>query len=168
MKRYILILVCCFLILTLAGCTQTETEDHGNVIFYYRSATDSYQPDSSIITPDRRTVENTTQIQSVLELYFDGPEDSGLISPFPKQTTLLDIVIQDNSVTLTLSNSFTGITGFDRTVACVCIAKTVFSLTGCDQVTIISGDITDPGCVNITLRADDILLTDIQTIRSVN
>ena len=161
MKRIVLILICLILMATMASCTQTQQDEEGNVTFYYRTDPDSYQPDASIISPDHRTVEDTTRIHNILNLYLAGPETTTLFSPFPKRTTLLDVAQQEGSVTITLSEAFTSVAGFDRTVACVCLAKTVIDLTGCEQVVILSGDSTDPSSINITLTADDILLTDM-------
>ena len=64
---------------------------------------------------------------------------------------------QGNTVHVALSASLTMLTGTDLTLACACLARTCFSLTDAQSVTISSDGL---GFVSMTLTRDSLLLVD--------
>ena len=158
MKRILIGLLCALL---LCGCAQSTTSDAQTVTFYYRSIPGQYASEAGVVCGEnyKKTPEST--LQSILQAYFSGPTQENLRAPFSSQTRLLDLSVQEDSATITLSSHFTYTAGIDRSIACACIAKTVMDITGCKSVTILAGTADNANRVQITLKAEDILLSDI-------
>lgn len=134
MKRYItfiLAVLLCF----LSGCTATEKEN-GAVRFYYRQADLSYNTDGAgVIGSESRDLSmDREDLGQLLALYFRGPLDQTLRSPFLSGTKVIEFVTVGDTLVLTLDTVPSQ--GIDWTVACTCLAMTCLELTDAEQVQI--------------------------------
>ena len=128
MKRLLCLLLCIFLLIPFAGCSQEEK----TVMFYYLRQRDDYVYGTfdGVVTGEHRDSSgHTSNTRYLLTLYLQGPVTEGLVTPFPQNCTLEEVHREGSEISVTLSNSILSLEGMDRTLACVCLAKTCFSLT---------------------------------------
>ena len=64
------------------------------------------------------------------------------------------------TMTVTLNAVFAQLENLDLTIACVCLSKTCLSLADVEEVHIKAVGPDDASTVNVTLRAEDLLLED--------
>ena len=153
MKRFAVIFLCISLLFSLCACGKPE-----EIRFYYARKEVLYGVDDGVIAPEIRDATGyENDLAYLLMLYLEGPHSQELASPFPRGTTLSQLEIQDQQITLVLSEAFSQLQGLDYTIACTCIAYTCFSIYACESVTIRS---TPAGSPSITLTANSIALVD--------
>lgn len=160
MKRILCIVLTVCILLSAASCKLTKAEIKDPVSFYYRRTDMQYHSSENVIVAEEREIAgHTGDIHYVLSLYLLGPLDEKLSSPFPKGTRLFGMTNRDNHLELILSDMDETLDEIQFTLASACLALTCLEFTGCDQVTIKSGQ------RNITLNSDSLLLYDtvIQT-----
>lgn len=157
MKRIVTLVL---LVLLLCGCAQSQTSNINTASFYYRSASEWYAQDTGILAVEVVTISGTESLESLLAQYLNGPLSENLISPFPADTKLLTFSLENSTATITLDDSFLSLIGIERTLACACLAKTIFSISGCQAVTILSGESTNTDKLHMNIRTDDIMLID--------
>lgn len=134
MKRQCLWGLLLLLLAVLAGCA---FRDQDSVRFYYPRAEIAYTDDTGVIAGEARTAGgHTGDLQYLLSLYLSGPADSGLRSPFPPGVRLEECHVTDGQAEVLLSPGLDGLTPLERTIACVCLARTVLELTQADSVRI--------------------------------
>lgn len=161
MKQKLLILLCISLLLCSCGCTSTNRNYEKPVTFYYPYSTLSYDSSDSIIGSEtRETVHLAEQLQAILEYYLQGPEDSQLQSPFPKNCTIMEISEKDNMLVVMLSPAFGELNGLSLTVACSCLAMTAMEISSCEAVQISAQDTLLNNLPSITLTRSELALTD--------
>ena len=164
MKKSTILLIL-VLIMILSGCKFGNSVPDEPVNFYYPWAdlesTMKQNPQCTAIGSEEHDISgNRNSLSYVLSLYFLGPQDSTLVSPFPQNTSVLSIQNEEGLLTLELSTNFAQLKGIDLTVACTCLAKTCFDLTGAESV-LIQSAIDDPEiAVNFTLNRGNLLLSD--------
>ena len=154
MKRFLWLLGCLALVLTLAGCHSPES---GQIRFYYCRDPEQYQyfeEDGVIRAEDRELLSHRGDLQYLMGLYLAGPLEEGLRSPFPQNTSLLSIRKQKDAVFVELSDLGGMLTDAEFTLACCCLTLTCLDAAQCDTVTITSGS------RSVTMNADSILLFD--------
>lgn len=133
MKKWISMLLLLSVLLLMSACGSPSLKDPGN--FYYKRYEQSYGAADSVIRAEQRELKDIRHdIGAVLELYFQGPLDRDLASPFPQNTTVVKWTFVDNTLLLTLSGEFAELSGIDLTIACSCIAKTVMELTPVQRI----------------------------------
>ena len=66
----------------------------------------------------------------------DGPTQEGLKSPFPRGLTLQSLEVEGNTICITLSEHYSGLTDMSQTLADACIVMTLCQLTGVEAVEI--------------------------------
>lgn len=134
MKRIIsLILIVCLLI-PLTGCGWNASQFP--VTFYYRRTETAYGTDSGIIAPELRDIRSEGHLGSVLSVYLKGPISKDLESPFPRDTEILFWSLQHNTLRITMNETFGDMSGVELTIACACLAKTIFGMSEVDQIQI--------------------------------
>lgn len=159
MKKLISLLLCSAMILTLCACGQNFPEESGQ--FYYRRIQPAYGADDGIIAPEiRKFPANQSDLSEMLECYFSGPESRGLESPFPRNTHVISWGIQDETLSLNLSEPFAALSGVDLTVACSCIARTFLEILPIETVTIQVMRKTLNGQKSISLGINDMSFLD--------
>lgn len=157
-------LTVCFLILilslSLAGC-ESDLNEPANFYYPRKSDTIHFGTSDGLITMEPREVAgHSGDLRYILSLYLLGPLDSDLDSPFPDGTTLEDIDVAAGILTITLSDSFSQLSGMDLTIACACLSSTCFELIDVAQVTILSPKTELHSQVEITLDRNSLTLLD--------
>ncbi len=153
MKRLLsFMLIGCLL---LSGCDATASPSDGNqVLFYYEQrGASELTADAMIASESRATYAGA--LGPLLELYFRGPTQDDLISPFPDGTEVIS-VSQENGTELSLSSAFFSLQGVDLAVACACLARTVCAYTG--ETTMTLSD--ELGRIHMELTPDSFLVQD--------
>ena len=154
MKYTLRILMAAALLLMLAGC---QTTDNNSVPFYYcRSPeTKAYFEDEGIIHSEfRELTGHRSDLHYMVGLYLAGPMDEDLLDPFTRQTRLLDLQQKDSRILIELSDHTKSMSDSDFSLSCACLTLTCLEFTGCQSVTIASGDCT------VTMDRDHIILQD--------
>lgn len=153
MKRLLaFVLIGCLL---LSGCGVTSSPSDGNhVLFYYEQrGASELSADAMIASESRSTYAGA--LGPLLELYFRGPTQDNLISPFPDGTEVIS-VSQEDGTELTLSSTFFSLQGVDLAVACACLARTVCAYTGETSMTLSD----ELGRIHMELTPDSFLIQD--------
>ena len=165
MKKLITMLLVLLLITGLCGCRFGSSLAENPVNFYYPwadlEAVMKQNPHCTVTGSEEHDISgNRDSLSYVLSLYFLGPQDPGLISPFPHGTAVQSIEQGDTQLILTLSPAFAQLNGIDLTIACTCLAQTCFDLTDAESVRIESA-MEDPlTAVNFTITRENLLLSD--------
>ena len=155
MKRVLMLILTAALVLS-AGCSGQKSTGTGNQLdFYYvvREA-ENLTEDDTIGIEQRNSYAGA--LAPMLELYFRGPQDEKLISPFPSGTELIKAEDTDGVLELTMSSEFFSLQGVDLTLACGCLAKTVCAYTGRSAL-IVSDEL---GKIRMELNPDSYLSVD--------
>lgn len=138
MKKWIPLLLA---VLLLAGCALSQEEKPAETVnFYYPASAIAYGSEGSVIGVEARDAEALEgNLDQILELYFQGPADESLTSPFPKGTALRQWSIQWDTMVLTVSPELAELTGLKLSLACSCLTKTCLELAEVTSVRIFSG-----------------------------
>ena len=156
MRKIIALALAILLMVSLTGCIDTGD----TATFYYTRFEDSYLygMDNAVIAGEYRDIAgHSGDLKYLLTLYFHGPTTEYLRSPFPSGMVLRSVEQVGSAIHVELSASLTMLTGTDLTLACACLARTCFSLTDAQSVTITSEGL---GFVSMTLTRDSLLLVD--------
>ena len=154
MKRLLCLLL--IILLFFAGCQNNTKKD--TVTFYYKQSVIQYGTPDGVITGEVR--EEAGDLKDLFFLYFMGPEDETLVLPCPSGTRLLDYSWNGDALSLTISEELARLDGMDLSIACACICKTCFDITGAQTVTITTPDSEVLNPVNFTLTRDNLVLFD--------
>ena len=164
MKKWLLALLTALLLVGCAAQKQEEVSDQ--CTFYYPTAQITYGSEQGVIGFERRKLSGTEDVGQILSLYFEGPTEPSLTSPFPMGTRLESWRLQDGVLTLNVSVELSELSGLKRTIACSCISKTCLQWEQVRSVCIYSDRMNLsvlPEGQNIT--SQDVLLTDDSTQR---
>lgn len=162
MKQRISLLLILVTLLAAVGCARNTPAPTVPVTFYYPAYETVYDGKTSVIHPEIRDGAGyEDDIAGLLNLYLKGPVSESLRSPFPKQVTVIRYGATSNIATLALSEAFAQLGGIDLTIACACIANTVFDLAQVDRVQILVADAQLNGQTSITFDRDDLYFSDI-------
>jgi hypothetical protein len=144
----------------LCGCTQRKPELQKPVSFYYLPAEYTFGVTDCIILPELREGSGIDDLKEMLALYLNGPVDPAFHSPFPVGTKLLELEQTDDTLHLTLSDSFASLQGHRLTLACAAITKTCLELTSCVNIQIRAETAALDGQKFIEMNASSLLLLD--------
>ncbi len=162
MKKYVVIFLVLSLISSLCGCNH-EKEPIDAVQFYYLREEDSYlygSADGVVTFEDRDPSGHQGDFRYLLTLYLQGPLEDGLESPFPAGCAVTELTRTSTEMTVTLNANFLRLKGMDRTLACVCLARTCFSLANVQKVHIQARDADTEEQIYETITIDSLLLED--------
>jgi spore germination protein GerM len=156
--------------LGLIGCSDSSEGYVYPVDFYYlrQDADIQYSKEDGIITFETREGGHGESITHLLNLYFQGPADEMLVSPFPEKLNVISAHFSHNALDLILSDEFSDLTGIDLTVACACIARTCLLWDGVEAINIRVQDSKAEASQTILLTKDSIILHDGTDISSVS
>ena len=149
MKIKILLLFLLCICILLAGCN-AQTASGTN--FYYLTQPDYESPQGNIDCELHKGQPDPLAYKELLNNYLSGPNSKEFINPFPSETYLVSITVEQQTATVILSDHIAQLTGVDLSLACSCLTLTVSDLTG---------------CANIQIRAQNELLDNHQSI-SIN
>ncbi len=168
MKRILCLLIALCIAAELTGCAKQDAAFEKPVSFYYLCVNTDvtaqeipHGSDTSIIAPEAREGAGFEGLEELLALYFRGPQDQALYSPFPRGTAVTQITLDRGTVKLTLTKSFSSLTGIDLTLACACIIRTAAALDeSVTAVEIRAEDAHLDGKEVIVMKSSDYFLTD--------
>lgn len=135
MKKFWMILLAAALLVAMFGCTAPQEKD-GQTAFYYKRAKISYGEENGVITAEYRSPDTTEGVLSVLNVYVDGPKLTELANVFPLGCEVLEFTLNEKVATVHFNKVFGQLQGVARTLACVCMSRTVMELTGAETVRI--------------------------------
>lgn len=168
MKRIICALLLVVSSAALFACSQKETIRQP-VEFYYCAQTISYNSTTGVIAPETRESDGLeNDPEALIDLYLRGPVHEEYYSPFPQNIKVLNINIDTNTATVMLSKDYSKLSGYQLTLACACLAKTVIGITGSETVRIGAQDALLDGNAYIQMSDDTLALMDQYTALSNN
>lgn len=154
MKKCLSLLLILALLTPLVACGSSNEE----IRFYYPQSKIQYGQADGVITSEYREAPGHEEdLTYLLMLYLEGPISQELTSPFPKGTTLQQVDIHENALSIVLSDAFSRLDSIDYTIACTCLAQTCFGLGDFETVTVSS---SLSGSTAITLTRDSVIFTD--------
>ena len=144
MKRYLPLLFA-LLLLLFSACTQTgrsESEQPGTPI-YFLAPTESVKGcdalqcsmESLNLPPDASI---HTQAVAITERLLLGSSDGLLYSPFPEDTKLISVTVQERRIYVDLAGSFSRMDGIALTLADYCLTLSLSGIDGVESVTLTS------------------------------
>ena len=162
MKKIISLLLCLSTGL-LCACGIQKGDDSVQTPFYYLRDPDAYvygSPEGVISFEHRDITGHKDELNYLLMLYLKGPLDEALESPFPEGCSILQTNERNGRLSVMLNSSFTTLKGMELTLACVCMARTCFSLTDAQSIRITAkaADGTIP--IDETITINSLLLEE--------
>ncbi len=164
MKRTLCLILILTILLGLTACNDSKALS--SATFYYLidpSQASTAPAETFYVTEKRQYHDSTRDLPTLLKLYLAGPLEDGMISPFPKNTQLLELEILDGQVNIHLSKEFSELDGIRLSTACACLSLTVFDLTDAEQVTITSPASDNKPAVEVTMSRANLILNDTVT-----
>ncbi|MBQ8800808.1 MAG: GerMN domain-containing protein [Clostridium sp.] len=131
MKK-ILRILCVLGMALLCACAQ-DTEQHAEYYLYFLPSSASY---GSALAVQPWEGSGTPLNEELMQDLLDGPTQEGLKSPFPRGLTLQSLEVEGNTICITLSEHYSGLTDMSQTLADACIVMTLCQLTGVEAVEI--------------------------------
>lgn len=138
MKRWLLPLLAA--ILLFSGCelggNRTNPAATVQYSFYYLAGDEvSYHSATGPLIAESRTlIGEQLQLRNFLELYFDGPVSTGVELPFSSRLQLKDAVLEDGSLSLSLSYEWNSMDPLKKSLAEACLLQTVHQYPGVKQL----------------------------------
>ena len=163
MRRFVALTLLCAVL--LSGCSFLGSDSAQSYHFYYQSVASANNISSSVIQSEVRQIPLSQQssVTDLVEQYLAGPKSDTLLSPFPKDTTVVSCTDQGGALTIVLGGSYRTMDGIGRTIAQACLVKTLLQLDGIQTVTVRN----DGGALaNVDSRAfdsDSFVLSDIES-----
>lgn len=163
MKRMICLLLALVLLLLPLGCGKNKARI--TLHFYYPLQNYGYDIEdgrfySQSAREDIREDVAYYSARQVIGIYLKGPVDSALTNPFPAGTELLDLYYEGNILYLTLSDSFSALSGIPMIMASSCLAKTALTLIKASEVRIRCESELLDGNAEIVIQADSFVFDD--------
>lgn len=139
MKQLISVFLLCSMLLT--GCSLSSERIREPVRFYYQRVQYEYgAPDGMIAWEERESSGHSHDLTYLMALYLMGPVDEDLVSPVPAGTRVYSITVEQDSVTMVLSDTEKTLSESGYSLVCACLALTAMEISGCNCVTIVSGE----------------------------
>ena len=135
--RRIVCLLLAVILLIMPGCSKEDKAQTATVRFYYKTNPIEFNSDSGVISVETRTLrQDQSDYYGILSQYLNGATTRNCISPFPAGTSLEEVSINDNDASVVLSSHLSLLTDYELSIACVCLARTVFDLADVQSVQI--------------------------------
>ena len=162
MKRIIIFLLLSAICVGMVGCSEAADTMKRNVNFYYLSDPVTYEGENGLTAPESREVTGSAgdQLQVWLDIYFEGPKSKGFQSPFPENVKTLKVSQDRRILKVLLSSEFLVLKDLELTIACTCIARTLFELTGYNTVEISAPKPFHDGRTSIIVNKDSFVFMD--------
>lgn len=165
MKRWFCLLIATIISISGFGCTGKNTEIMKPInVFYCRNEV-SYNTEDGVLFPETREFSGFEHnMVGFLNRYLDGPQSKHLYSPFPAGSKILELKQDHDDVRVVLSRDFSLLSGYELTICCACISRTVLELTNSQNVYLhIDGEQENDSAVLVMSR-DNLLLMDTTEI----
>lgn len=161
MKRLICIILVVTSILCLNGCFTEDQEKSVN--FYYVRNSYVHGNENGVIDFEERKGPDTSDVQTILDQYLEGPQDASLVSPFPVGTKIVEFLFKGEELHITLSSHIVTLPKVKQVLACTCFARTAIELTGAKAVHFQSDHTTFTRMESITIDEGSFILYDNYT-----
>ena len=161
MKKCLCFFLACLLILPLVGCANEQKDLVKPVKYYYCKENITYGPEGGVFDYEQREshgYEDNTYY--LISRYLRGPETNGLAQTFPNYTRLIRCYVEEDAVSLQISNEIAALSGIELTKACVALTMTVYGITGIETVTIQAESQLLDGKEALTFRYSDFVYLD--------
>ena len=138
MKKLMMIFLSLCL-LVLAGCGKNfgKADPMDRSITFYYPAMDetSYDSPSGALYQETRELElQSNEIGEILKLYLQGPLNQQAKSPFPAEMELLDMSMEQGTLTLYVTNHWLELSLLEEHIAEACLVKTMTQLPNVEQI----------------------------------
>lgn len=159
MKKAVVFLLLLAFVLNFSAC---ETDLGAPVRFCYLRDPEAirYGSADGVLAWENRDLSGSREPEYLLTLYFSGPLEQGLVSPFPEGTATVELVLHQRNLILVMNQNLRELSGVALTEAYACIAQTCFSLMEVSQVTILIPEFEELDASSITLTRDSVALLD--------
>ena len=169
MKKRYCIGALLLLVLLLAGCARLRSEPNGlSMDFYYQAADAEFDSPTGALGVEVRTFEGTQwpTFDEILNIYFQGPRESGLLSPFPAELECLSTSLDDGVLTVILSDAFSSLTGINHSIASACLTNTLTQFQNVTGVCLETDADPESEKDTVVLANSDFVLQDIGAINT--
>ena len=156
MRRHLIFL---FLLLSVlcSGCS--DKGDYKTPINLYYLDSELSLGENSVFSSEIREGSGNS-VNDIVQLYLRGPMNPNLKSPFPDGTTLLSMTIDGEIATITLSDAYASLSGYQLTLSNICLAQTIWELTATKDIIIRCESLPLDGDAEINLTRSDIIDID--------
>lgn len=100
-----------------------------------------------------------SDVETLVSALLAGPDEDGLVTPFPAGTELLRWSLHDGELDLDFSEEYNTLSGADLTLADYCLTLTLCQLNQVDRVCILAGNGPGGEPVRRTLSTEDVIFT---------
>ena len=169
MKKVHVFLIPFLILLLLSGCALLQTSGGGLTMeLYYQTSEAEFSSETGALGYETRTLPWTQwpSFDELLNLYFEGPQDEHLISPFPEGMTCQSSSLDEGILTVILSDEFDTLTGIHKSVASACITSTLLQFTNVTGVCVETEKSADSNAETVVLTESDFVLRDIGAINT--
>ena len=151
--RRLLALVLCLLFLTACGNKQPDPDDMTQPVRFYYCALgiDGYGGVDGALSWELRDLgSETISMDELVKLYLQGPQNNGLYAPFPADTTIRHMKLDNGVLYLELSAD---LTGMERTLSAACLVSTMTQFEAVDAVNLTCSGVSNQGVLgqNLTM-----------------
>ncbi len=157
MKK-ILRVLCVLGMVLLCACGQKGEPPAEYYLYFLPAASTSY---GSALAAQPWEGTGTALNEELMRDLLAGPTQEGLRSPFPKGLTLQSMEVEENTIHITLSDHYSGLTDISQTLADACIVMTLCQLTGIEAVEISTDGFWASRPASRTLRPEQMDLTSL-------
>ena len=135
MRKIVYILTISLLLSCLMGCSQNNSSIQVPSKFYYCKMSTEFHETDSVITSETREIAGlNNDLTALLNHYLSGPISDDLTTPFLNGSSVENATVERGKATINLCRKFSLLKDYDLSLACICIAKTVFSVTDAETV----------------------------------
>ena len=130
-KRLIFLLI---IALLLSGCAANNNSSD-SIYFYYYSVPALYDQSSEIIYSKQINSDlNGLTLEEIISKYLQGPTNDGNSFPFPAKTTLVNLKVDTDALTVILSSECAKMQELEQTLAASCLARTLFQFCQAERI----------------------------------
>ena len=169
MRKFHVFLILVLVLVFFSGCALLQgNKSELTMELYYQTSEAEFGSETGALGYETRALPWTQwpTFDELLNLYFEGPQDEQLISPFPDGLTCLSSSLDDGVLTVILSDEFDALTGIHKSVACACITSTLMQFSNVTGVCVETEKSADSNVETAVLTESDFVLRDIGAINT--
>ena len=161
-------ILCILLILALSGnilgCSTLSDSNTKEISFYYVRNIIDYDSASPVLTKTQLIFPQNEGYEEILQEYLRSSATNDYAPPFPKGTELLALNVENNQAIITLTHQLFTLSESRQIIAFACIAKTVISITGQNDVQIIIANTDQTAFATYNFSTDSFTFLDSFTV----
>ncbi len=157
MKRSV---ICILLIMAmfLSACSNGHDPETCSLYYPYKQTGGQY--DRVIGSEMKKIPSEDRDYKKILNEYLQGPFGTDLLNPFPAGAAVTAVDINIKSVTISLNAKFGLLKDIDLSIACACLAKTVFSIMPAQTVVLKAQNTFSDGSIYKAYSIESFLTDD--------